>query len=257
MLEPLEKAILVATDRLTRGKFDSTDSNAIAAELRAEGHELPPKIPYERLFLQLKDRGYLVQATTRTGGDGVIFVELTEQGREVARGESDPAEEIWSDARRLFGSERFAKGYPGAYAPWADAASRLLGDQPETQLAQIGFNCRDAVQAFADELQAHYPPTEPDPEVTHTKNRLRGVIETYKARIGERRTAVLDSMLTLWNADVDLIQRQTHANERAGNPLTVNDGRRVVSLTMFLMIEFAEIFDEMDDGPSPATLGSE
>ena len=248
---------MVAVDRLTRGKFDSTDSNAIAAELCAEGHELPPVIPYERLFLQLKEGGYFVQAMTRTGGDGVIFVELTEYGREVARSESDPAEEIWSGARRLLGSERFAKGYPGAYAPWADAASRLLGDQPDSQLAQIGFNCRDAVQAFADELQARYPPTEPDPEVTHTKNRLRGVIETYKARIGERRTAVLDSMLTLWDADVDLIQRQTHANERAGNPLTVNDGRRVVSLTMFLMIEFATIFDEMDDGPSPATLGSE
>lgn len=157
----------------------------------------------------------------------------------------------------MLGSERFAKGYPGAYAPWADAASRLVGDQPETQLAQIGFNCRDAVQAFAGELQARYPPTEPDHEATHTKNRLRGVIEAYKARIGERRTAVLDAMLTLWNADVDLIQRQTHANERQANPLTINDGRRVVSLTMFLMIEFATIFDDMGDGPLPATLGSE
>lgn len=254
VLEPLEKAILVAIDGITRGRFESTDSDAVAAELRAEGRELPPKLPYERLFLDLKDRGYLVPATTRTGGSGVIFVELTEQGRAVARDGRDPAEEIWSDVRRLLGSERFAKTYPGAYAPWADAADRLLSDRPESQLAQIGFNCRDAVQAFADELQAHYPPTEPDPQATHTKQRLRGIIETYKTRIGKRRTAVLDAMLRLWDADVDLIQRQTHANERAGNPLTVSDGRRVVSLTMFLMIEFAAILDEMDDGPPPATL---
>ena len=130
--------------------------------------------------------------------------------------------------------------------PWADAATCLLGDQPETKLAQIGFNCRDAVQAFAEELQARYPPAEGVIEVTHTKKRLRGIVEAYKGQIGERRTAVLDSMLALWNANVDLIQRQTHANERAGSELTINDGRRVVSLTMFLIIEFATIFDEMD-----------
>jgi len=254
VLEPLEKAILVAIDRLTRGKFVSTDSDEIAAELQAEGRELPQKFPYERLFLKLRDSGYLAEATTRTGEGRVIYVELTELGREVAREAGDPAEEVWSDARRLLGSELFARAYPGACTPWADAASRLLGDQPETELAQIGFNCRDAVQAFAGELQTRYPPAEPDPDATHTKNRLHAIIETYKDRIGKRRMAVLDAMLTLWDADVDLIQRQTHANERAGKPLTVNDGRRVVSLTMFLMIELATILDEVDDASPPATL---
>jgi hypothetical protein len=254
VLEPLEKAILVAIDRLTRGKFVSTDSDEIAAELRTEGRELPQKYPYERLFLQLRDNGYLVDATTRTGGGRVIYVELTELGREVAREAGDPAEEVWSAARRLLGSEHFAKAYPSAYTPWADAANRLLGERPETDLAQIGFSCRAAVQAFAGELQGRYPPNEPDADATHTKNRLRAVIETYKARIGVRLAAVLDTMLALWDADVDLIQRQTHANERTGNLLTVNDARRVVSLTMFLMIEFATILDEMDDGSPPATL---
>ncbi len=254
MLEPLENAILVAVDRLTRGKFISTDSDEIAAELQAEGRELPQKYPYERLFLQLRDNGYLVRTATRTGEGRVIFVELTELGRGVAREAGDPAEEIWSDARRLFGSELFAKAYPASYTPWAGAVRRLLGDRPETDLAQIGFGCRDAVQAFAGELQMRYLPNKPDPDATHTKNRLRAVIDTYKARIGERRAAVLDAMLTLWDADVDLIQRQTHANERTGNPLTVNDARRVVSLTMFLIFEFATILDEMDDGPPPATL---
>ncbi len=61
-------------------------------------------------------------------------------------------------------------------------------------------------------------------------------------------------MLDLWDADVDLIQRQTHANERVGKPLNVNDGRRVVSLTMFLMVEFATILDDINDPLSPATL---
>ncbi len=97
VLEPLEKAILVAIDRLTRGKFVATDSDEIAAELQAEGRELPQTFPYERLFLQLRESGYVAEATARAGGGRVIYVELTELGREVAREAGDPAEEVWSD----------------------------------------------------------------------------------------------------------------------------------------------------------------
>lgn len=254
MLQPLEKRILVAIDRITRDKYSSTDSDEVAVELKAMGFELPAALLYERLFGQMRDAGYLGDATTRTGGGRVVHVELTPYGREVAREDVDPMEEVYLAVRRMFGSEVFARAYPGAFGPWADAEELVFGEQPEAELAKIGFSCRDAVQAFAGELQDRYQPTEPDPEATHTKNRLHAVIETYKDRIGKRRTAVLDAMLTLWDADIDLIQRQTHANERLGKPLAVNDGRRVVSLTMFLMIEFATILDDMDDPAPPATL---
>lgn len=254
MLQPLEKAILIAIDRITRDNYTSTDSDEVANEVKAMGFELPAEMLYERLFLQLRDAGYLGATTTRTGGGRVVYVELTHYGREVAREDADPIEEVYMAARRLFGSEQFSKAYPSAFGPWTRAEKLLFGDQPESQLANIGFNCRDAVQDFAGELQERSPPDEPDPDPTHTKNRLRAVIETYKPRIGERRTAALERMLDLWDADVDLIQRQTHANERVGKPLNVNDGRRVVTLTMFLMIEFATILDDMDDPPPPATL---
>ncbi len=254
VLQPLEKAILVAIDRITRDRYTSTDSDEVAGELKAMGFELPAALLYERLFGQLRDAGYLGDATTRTGGGRVVHVELTSYGREVAREDADPMEEVHLAMRRLFSSVLFAKAYPGAFGPWAEAEKLLFGDQPESQLANIGFNCRDALQAFAGEFQERYPPDEPDPDPTHTKNRLRAVIQTYKPRIGERRAAMLDRVLDLWDADVDLIQRQTHANERPGKPLNVNDGRRVVSLTMFLMIEFATILDDMDDPPPPATL---
>jgi hypothetical protein len=146
------------------------------------------------------------------------------------------------------------KAYPGAFAPWAKAEKLLFSDDQESQLANIGFNCRDAMQAFAGEIQDRYPADESDPDPTHTKNRLRAVIQTYKPRIGERRTTMLDRMLDLWDSGVDLVQRQTHANERPGKPLNVNDARRVVALTMFLIIEFAAILDDMDDPAPPATL---
>jgi hypothetical protein len=254
VLQPLEKAILIAIDRITLDNYTSTDSDEVANEVRAMGFELPAEMLYERLFLQLRDASYLGPATTRTGGGRVVHVELTHYGREVAREDADPMEEVYMAVRRLFGSEQFSKTYPGAFGPWTRAEKLLFGDQPESQLANIGFNCRDAVQDFAGELQERFPPDEPDPDPTHTKNRLRAVIETYKPRIGERRTTALERMLDLWDADVDLIQRQTHANERVDKPLNVSDGRRVVFLTMFLMIEFATILGDIDDPASPAAL---
>jgi hypothetical protein len=227
----------------------STDSDAVAQELEQMGHALPPDLIYGRLFIRLRDEGYLVPATTVMAGGRAVHVELTSYGRETARADLDPMEEVHAGARRLLASEAFSAAFPRAFGPWADAEGLLFDDQPETQLATMGFKCRDATQAFAAALVEKYPPERPEPDATRVKNRLRAVIETYTAQLGDRRAAVLDAMANLWDADADLIQRQTHANEKGGQPLTVNDGRRVVFLTMFLMVEFATIFDEIEPPP--------
>ena len=153
----------------------------------------------------------------------------------------------------MFASEAFERAYPGAFKPWAAAEALLFGEDPESQLGKIGFNLRDATQAFTSALVEEYPPGTPEPTVTQVTKRLKAVIDTYRPRLGKRRSKSLDAMVNLWDADVDLIQRQTHANEK-DKPLTINDGRRVVFLTMFLMVEFATILDDMDEGPPPATL---
>jgi hypothetical protein len=255
MLDPLEKAILVATDRMTRGTYMSTDSDAIGQELEHMGHELPPRLIYGRLFGRLREEGYLVPATAIMAGGRAVHVELTSFGREEARADIDPMEEVHADARRLLASEAFAVGYPGAFEPWAEAEQLLFGHDPESQLATIGFKLRDATQAFAAALVEQYKPSREERDPTRVKNRLKSVVETYKSQLGDRRAAVLNAMVDLWDAGVDLIQRQTHANEKAGRSLTVNDGRRVVFLTMFLMIEFASLLDEIEPPPL-ATLES-
>jgi hypothetical protein len=253
MLEPLEKAILVAIDRLTRGTYMSTDSHAVAEELQQAGYELPPLMVYGRLFGRLRDDGYLVPATTLMAGGRAVHVELSGFGREEARANSDPMEEVHANARRLLASDAFAVAFPGAFASWAEAERLLFGENPESQLATIGFKCRDATQAFATGLVEKYPPTTPEADAARVKNRLKAVIETHKPQLGERRAASLDAMVALWDADVDLVQRQTHANEKGGQPLTVHDGRRVVFLTMFLMIECAAVLEEIE--PSSETPG--
>lgn len=45
----------------------------------------------------------------------------------------------------------------------------------------------------------------------------------HKPQLEKRRPALLDALVKLWDADVALIQKQTHANEQDVS-LTVNDG---------------------------------
>jgi hypothetical protein len=128
VLQPLEKAVLIAIDRITRDNYTSTDSDEVANELKAMGFELPAEMLYERLFLHLREAGYLGATTTRTGGGRVVHVELTPYGREVAREDADPMEEVYMAVRRLFGSEQFSKTYPSAFGPWTHAETLLFGD---------------------------------------------------------------------------------------------------------------------------------
>ena len=250
-LRPLEQAILIAVHRLTRDTYGETDSGAVADELRKMNHNIPAVMIYGRLFGKLRDEGYLAQVTTIMAGGQVRHVELTDYGRELAEADIEPVERVYSETRRLLGSDAFAEAYPGAFQPWAEAEELLFGDEPEKQLATIGFKLRDATQAFATAMVDEHKPPGADSEVAAVKNRLKSVIDMYKSQLGKRRPALLDAMVKLWDADVALVQKQTHANEQDVS-LSVNDARRVVTLTMFLMIEFAAILDEVE--PPPATL---
>jgi hypothetical protein len=221
-----------------------TDSEAVGELVEQMGHKLPAEMTYGRMFGILKEEGYLAQCTTRTGGGKVVMVELTPQGRAAARADVDPAQEVYAENRRLLGSEMFTADYPNAFKPWAEAEVLLFGDEPEMQLATIGFKLRDATQAFATALVGKHKPSGVDTEVAAVKSRLKSVTDMHRSQLGKRRPALLDALVNLWDADVALIQKQTHANEQEPS-LTTNDARRVVTLTMFLMIEFATILEEL------------
>jgi hypothetical protein len=251
VLDSLELAILIAVDRLTRETHGETDSEAVGELVEQMGHELPAEMIYGRMFMSLRKEGYLAEVTTRTGGGKVVMIELTPQGRAAARADVDPAQEVYAENRRLLSSEGFAAAYADAFKAWAEAEKLLFGDSPETQLATIGFKLRDATQSFATALVNEHKPPGVETSVTAVSKRLKSVIDMHKAELGTRRPKVLEAMMKLWEADIDLIQRQTHGNER-GEGLMIGDGRRVVSLTMLLMVEFATILDEVE--PPSATL---
>ena len=73
MLDELQQATLVAIDRLTRDNYIPTDSSAIIDELARLGQAPTNSLIYTRLFMRLKEEGYLTQSTTilTNGADNV------------------------------------------------------------------------------------------------------------------------------------------------------------------------------------------
>jgi len=49
--------------------------------------------------------------------------------------------------------------------------------------------------------------------------------------------AVLESLVSCWEAAIDLVQRQEHGANKEGEPLVWEDARRVVFQTMMVMYE--------------------
>jgi DNA-binding PadR family transcriptional regulator len=251
MLTPLEQAILVVVDRLTRDTHTETDSDSIRPELGAMGLVVPNELLLGRVFMRLRDEGYLTVYVT--GGGRAVMVELTHRGREQARANPEPVEQIMTENRRLIASGRFAEVFPNVFEPWADAEILLFADDAEAQLTTVGHKIREAAQAFATAMIQRFGADEPPADVKLVKKRLGAVIAHNRSMIGDKQRRLLESLGDLWETTVDLIERQEHAAQKEGEPVSWNDGRRIVTLTMFLMIEFDTILEDREV-PPPATL---
>jgi hypothetical protein len=252
MLTEIEKAIVAAVDSLTADGYGETDGAAITAELENAGKSPPPGLWFGRTIMKLRGEGLFGSATTVTAG-GPIHVELTGYGREVAKAEADPVERVVSAARMALSSRGFAATYPAAFEPWADAEKLLWADDVESQLTTIGHKTREATQAFASALVEAHKPTAVDPNPINVEKRLGAVIAMHRPTLPESHRKTLEALGDLWEATNALIQRQEHGAQKEGEPITWDDARRVVYLTMFLMIEFVSIFEALP-GPQAAVL---
>jgi hypothetical protein len=103
----------------------------------------------------------------------------------------------------------------------------------------MGISCREAVQEFASALVARYDPPDVDPSPQATKNRIRAVIRQHGAGLGDRRTALLNAVVTYWSAVIDVVQRQEHSGEPGNESATWEDARSAVLHTAMLMSEIA------------------
>jgi hypothetical protein len=238
-LTPLELQLLVAIDRLTRDSYLAAERDDVLAELARVGVGPPSKMWLYRAAQQLREDGY-VEALF-AGGMTIVSLKLTREGREVARTIFDPMEKALTESRAKIGSEEFSNAFPGAYEPWADAARLLWGENAVAELTTIGHKVREAAQAFATGAILKFGADEPPDDVKLVKKRLGAVISHNRSRMSPAKRKVLEDLGDLWESAVDLVQRQEHAAQKEGEPLTFEDGRRVVNLTMFLMQEFATV----------------
>ena len=119
----------------------------------------------------------------------------------------------------------------------------LAGRMPliRKEFSTIGHKVREASHEFAIALATEHRPPDLDPDITKVKNRIRAVLELYRAELGPTRSAFLFGLLDYWNRTVDLIQRQEHR----GRDLSWQDARRVVFHTAIVMYEITATLQEL------------
>jgi hypothetical protein len=249
MLEPTEVAILSAIKRLTRDG-GMTNGATVAKDLEAVGVQIEDSRLYGLMMGLLEDRYIKATLMTSTSSNAFQIVQLAPRGREVTRMEVDPFEQVMTEARSAIGSDGFARAFPGAYEPWRDAERLLWRDDATAQLTTIGHKVRESAQAFATELVESHRPSKVETNVALVEKRLGAVIAMHRTELSESKRQTLESLGDLWEATNKLVQRQAHGGQKEGEPVTWDDARRIVYLTMFLMIEFVTIFQALPGPPA-------
>jgi hypothetical protein len=82
-----------------------------------------------------------------------------------------------------------------------------------------------------------YNPSNVEADKNKDINRMRAVIECNRARLGERKSELLDAIVLYWKAVSGIVQRQEHGGQRLDDALHWEDARRVVFQTAVLFFE--------------------
>lgn len=157
--------------------------------------------------------------------------------RELKQRSGQPVERVESYVRNFLNAEQFRKKYPHAYDKWLQAEAYLWGEDWETQLTNIGHDCREAIQKFAEILINRYQLQQEYPDQNKDIGRIKAVIEQRKENLSQKEKKFLDSLVDYWKALSGLVQRQEHGIQDVNGSLTWEDGRRVVFQTAIVMFE--------------------
>lgn len=149
-----------------------------------------------------------------------------------------PVAQVEGAVRGFVDASWFRDRFPTAHEKWTEAVELLWSDRAERELSRIGHTCRESIQEFADDLVEHAGLRD---QVTddNAKDvaRLRAVLDDQN--VSGTRRAQLDALLVYWGTTSDLVQRQEHAAQKEGEPITWDDARRVVFHTLTVMYEVA------------------
>ena len=201
-------------------------------------------------LLRLKMHPDGTQATFTVAPEGVEHYEAIHQ-RAVA-----PLHQVEARIQSYLESPEFRSACPAAFQRWREAEDLLWAQDSRDHLTAIGHKAREAMQEFATALVTRHRPPDPSPDPTKTLDRVSAVLRMYRARLGERRLALLNGLFEYWRAAVDLVQRQEHGGQKEGEPLGWEDGRRVVFQTANVMVELHRATEQAARDPSASVAGA-
>jgi hypothetical protein len=169
--------------------------------------------------------------------------DVTPEGRqywaEMKRRIGSEVKVVEAEIRTFLDSPAFSEGFPQAHDRWTEAANELWGADSAKRFTDIGHRCREAMQFFAAALMQRAGISDEEvlcSDAAKTVDRLRAVI-ARKGDLSERHRAFLDALVHYWRTVSDLVQRQEHGAQKAGDELTWEDARRVVFQTAIVMYE--------------------
>jgi len=145
-----------------------------------------------------------------------------------------PPHRVEATVKSYLSGDPFRSVYPLAYDRWTQAEEKLWQGSSSASLSSVGHLCREALQEFTAVLiqgQPNPPPKE------RTVARLRAVIANHAGSCSDSVAASLDALIVFWGTVSDLVQRQEHAGQKEGAPITWEDARRVVFMSFYVMYE--------------------
>ncbi len=164
--------------------------------------------------------------------DGTQQFDITREGYayvEAIQQRGEPLGQIEQTVESYIEAEGFRERHPEAYRRWRLAHDYMAAD-PIEHAERIGFECREALPAFANSLAALNGVEASDSHF----DTISAVIAKRRPDVGKRPSALLVALYKLWQTVNGVDQRQTHARSVT---LDADDARRCVFYTGLVMYE--------------------
>lgn len=149
---------------------------------------------------------------------------------------------IERSAHGYIDSASFRAHHPSAFAKWQAAEELLWQAASDRDYSAVGHYCREAAQEFATSLLARFPADDAPAAIEKTKARVAAIVRAHR-HSSDRVAAANDALVNLWFAVIDIGQRQEHGSQKQYDPLTWEDGRRLVFTTLLAMTEIARALE--------------
>jgi hypothetical protein len=194
----------------------------------------------------LADAGYMNGTQLNQHVSHFVLTAEGFQLYEETRGRpADPVMAMEEETVSYIDAEAFRTRYPGAHEKLRAATDLLWRTAPGDDLTTIGHLLRESLQRFTTRLvELHQPPdVESNPD--RTTARLRAVVRMHSGELGDRRSGLLDGIVSYQAAVNLVVQRLEHADQKAGDPPTWEDARSACFQSVNLMSEVDRILSEL------------